>query len=208
MKVVEAKDELGSSDSVKDDRSAEFDIVRRVASGDRAEFRHLVARYKDMIFSLALRQVGNRSIAEELAQEVFVKAYLNISRFRFESSFSTWLVRIAINHINSYFASKRYKQARNTESFVPERHDRDCESPETQLQRKERIRLFQAALAQLKPKFREAITLCGLEGKSYEEAARILKIPVGTVRSRLNKARLELKNAFVAQSLEERSNES
>lgn len=176
--------------------SSEAEIIRAVVGGDREAFRHLVTRYKNRIFALVMRQVGSRSVAEELTQEIFVKAFLHMRTFRFDSAFSTWLTRIAINHTHSYFGSRRYKQSSRTDEFLPEQHSGSAESPETGLERTERMRRFQLALAGLSPKLHAALTLCALEGKSYEEAAAILRVPVGTVRSRLNTARLQLKTAI------------
>ena len=175
------------------ENDSEKALVRRAAAGDHAAFREIVSSYRNAVFTLVLRQVGSHCVAEELAQEIFVKAYLHMNTFRFESRFSTWLTRIALNHTNSYFASRRYKQSSRTEEFKPEIHAEGGESPEALMERKERMARFRAGLAALSPKLRDALTLCALEGRSYEEAAEVMKVPVGTVRSRLNKARLQLK---------------
>lgn len=174
----------------------DFETIRRVIAGERNEFRHLVLGHQNMVFSLINRQVANRAIAEELTQETFVKAFKHLESFRFESKFSTWLSRIAINLSNSYFASKRYKQLKKTEEYNAEMHEQSGNNLEERESQKELLSCFQSALAELKPKFREVLTLCGLEGISYEEAAETLEIPVGTVRSRLNKARLLMKEAM------------
>ena len=169
--------------------------IRAVIGGDKERYRELVVRHKDMIFALIMRQVGNAAIAEELAQETFVRAFVSLSRFRFETKFSTWLTRIALNQTSSYFTSRRYKQSRRTDEFDPRIHDKAEAPPEGDFQ-KERLQRFREALGTLKPLYREVIVLCALEGKSYEEAASILVIPIGTIRSRLNKARLLLKEAL------------
>ena len=181
----------------------EQEIIARVLAGEREEFRHLVRRYQDMVFALVMRQVGQRTTAEELTQEVFIRAFRSLHTFREEAKFSTWLIRIAINHTNSFFVSKRFKQSQKTEEFNPAVHDMTTSSPESELERKQRAQTLQKALAGLKPNFRDVITLCGLEGKSYDEAAEVLGIPVGTVRSRLNKARLLVKQSFLRLAAEE-----
>jgi len=175
----------------------ELTIIKRVQAGSKDDFRELVLAHKDMIFSLILRQVGAHHVAEELTQEVFVKAFLNIKRFRQEAKFSTWLTRIALNHTNSYFTSKKFRQQRLTESFDHTVHDMSdterSKEGEKERENEELLASFRSALSYLKPKFRDVLVLCGLEGRSYQDAADILAIPIGTVRSRLNKARLLIK---------------
>ena len=170
-------------------------IVREVISGEVDRFRILVLRHQSLIFSLMLRQTGDRELAEELAQDAFLKAYRHLKLFRFESKFSTWLTRIALNSMNSYFSSRAYKERSKTESFSAEVHDR---SDSASADSKSDVEQFRALIGTLSPKLRDVLVLCCLEGKSYEEAATVLCIPIGTVRSRLNKARLILKEAFLA----------
>lgn len=145
---------------------------------------------------MILRQVGIKSIAEEIAQEVFVRAYFNINKFRFASRFSTWLTRIALNQTSSYFSSKKYRNQNATESFDPSRHDLSDQEHSNEKEEQEKaaslIKNFHLVLATIKPKLRDVLVLCALEEKSYQEAAEILEIPIGTVRSRLNKARLTI----------------
>lgn len=170
-------------------------IIRAVIRGDRDRFRLLVLRHQEPVFALIMRQLGDRQLTEELVQEAFVKAYRNLHLFRFEAKFSTWLTRIALNTMNSYFSSRAYKERQKTETFSPDRHDRpgnafaDSASDLDQ---------FRNLIGGLNPKLRDVLVLCSLEGKSYEETASLLAIPIGTVRSRLNKARLVLKEAFLA----------
>ncbi|MBN8549867.1 MAG: sigma-70 family RNA polymerase sigma factor [Deltaproteobacteria bacterium] len=161
--------------------------------GNTEEFRHLVSTHKNRIFSMVLRTVGEHAVAEELTQEIFVRAYSSLAKFRFESSFSTWLTCIALNHTNSYFKSKKYKQKVRTVCFEPRVHDQSNEM-ESEIETDAAVlENFREALQELKPAFREIIVLCSLEGKSYEEVAGILAVPVGTVRSRLNRAREKLR---------------
>lgn len=171
-------------------RESEFEIVRAVAQGKKEMYRTLVDNHKNMIFSLIVRQVGDRAVAEELTQETFLKAYSNIKKFRYEASFSTWLSRIALNQTSSYFTSKRYKQQKRTRDLEAARSAESLSNPEKDLERQRMIEKFREGLAELKPIYRDVIVACGLEGKSYDEAAELLKVPVGTVRSRLNKGRL------------------
>lgn len=171
-------------------RDSEREIIRRVLAGAKDEFRLLVLAHQSRVFALIMRQVANEAIASELSQEVFLKAYRSLHRFRFEAQFSTWLIRIALNVSNSYFSSKRFRQVKSTMSLEETEIAQDSSSPElSNLIDRDTLRRVRTALPSLSPKLRDAIVLCGFEERSYEEAAQILEIPVGTLRSRLNKAR-------------------
>lgn len=176
----------------------EVELIRRVVNGERELFRFLVLRFQNMIYSLFMRQLGDSATAQDLTQEVFVKAYSNLKSFRSDSKFSTWLVRIAINHSSAYFKSRSYRERKN-QCDLKNREIGSYDNADGNLN----LQQLQTALAQLKPKFREVVTLCGLEGQSYEQVARLLDIPVGTVRSRLNKARLILKDKLRAMDNEQ-----
>lgn len=173
---------------------SDYALIKLVLKGEKDEFRHLIDRYKEGVFNLFMRQIGNRSIAEELSQETFLKAYLNLKGFRFEASFGTWIYRIALNNSHSYFASRRFRNEMRTRSIEEVTPGAE---PQAHIdQSKAQIDLLRRALGTLKPIYREVVVLCALEGKSYEEVAAVLKIPIGTVRSRLNKGRLLLKKEF------------
>ncbi len=175
-------------------------VIRQVLAGDPDAFRGLVVRYKDLVFALIMRQVADHAVAEDLSQEVFMKAFTALRRFRGDAQFSTWLTRIALNATNSYFSSRRYRERRRSEPFEPVRHDRasapaEAEDDGVSETMKEQFRNGLAALAS---HYRDVLVLVGLEGHSYEEAAETLGIPLGTVRSRLSKAR-ELIRARIEQ---------
>ncbi|MBN8548689.1 MAG: sigma-70 family RNA polymerase sigma factor [Deltaproteobacteria bacterium] len=176
-----------------EDSYNESAIIQRVLKGERDEFRHLIDRHKNMVFAMLMRQVGNHSVAEDLAQETFCRAYQHLKKFRFESSFSTWLTRIALNQAGTYFSSRKFKESKRTESFDVQTHDMGSSDIQHSQERKEIFAALRSALGELSPKLREVLVLCAFEGKSYEEAAEVLTVPVGTVRSRLNAARLEVK---------------
>lgn len=184
-----------NSDAPGIERMAEDDseIVRRVLAGEREDFRLLVERHKNMVFGMIMRQIGNREIAEEISQETFCRAYVSLKLFRFESAFATWLTRIALNQTSTYFASRRFKESRKTESFDLAQHDAQGSDPHAGQESKAALMAFRRAIGALSPKLREVLVLCALEQKSYDEVASALDIPIGTVRSRLNAARLELR---------------
>lgn len=176
-------------------------IIDSVLGGEREAYRHLVARHQNMIFSLLMRQTGDAVVSEELCQACFVRAFFNLRSFRKEAQFSTWLVRIALNVASSHFSSRRFREAKLTDSFDASAHDMSTHSPQDEKEKNEFLCEFRTALLSIKSYLRETLVLCGLEGKTYEEAAGILGVPVGTVRSRLNKARLLLKEKLSAEAL-------
>ena len=172
----------------------EYALIRRIVGGDRELFRTLVLRHQDLVYGMVMRQVGDRAVAEDLSQEVFLRAYRALGQFKNESRFSTWVARITLNQVASYFASANFRQKRQTVEFRVEEHDQTLDAQgavQGDLQG-----VFHRALAALSPKLRDVLVLCGLEGMSYEDAASFLKIPVGTVRSRLNAARLGMRSAY------------
>ena len=180
-------------------QEGEYVLIRRILGGDRELFRTLVQRYQDLVFGMVMRQVGDRVVAEDISQEVFLRAFRGLRQFKNDARFSTWIVRIALNQVSTYFASAAYRQKNQSVSFRIEDHDRAFDAnqgatPEVQSN-------FQGAIAALSPKLREVLVLCGLEGMSYEEVSQSLKIPVGTVRSRLNSARLQMRSIYMSREV-------
>jgi len=204
------RDDVGAlvDNSPNDTGTSDEDLIRRVVAGDTDRYRDLADRHQGALFALVFRQVGDRAVATEIAQAALVKGYFGLKRFKFRSKFSSWLIRIALNETNSYFTSKSFKRQKLQESFDVERHDVVQPQSSEMLDLERKLQSFRRALPGLKPKFREVITLCSLEGKSYEEAAAILEIPVGTVRSRLNTARLLLRNAIAREMERSETDES
>lgn len=170
-------------------------IIAKVIAGEREEFRHLVEAHQGLVFSMMLRYVGNEEIARELTQETFLKAFVHLQSFRGDSAFSTWLVQIGLNRAKSLVSTRRYKERQRHVEFEAERHGGETNDTSKIVERKREVEKLRHAISQLEPKYKEVVILCALEGLPYEEAAVILKIPVGTVRSRLNKARQTLKIA-------------
>ena len=174
---------------------SEREVIQQVVRGARDEFRHLVHAHQEQVYLMILKSVGDEQLARELTQDTFLKAYLNLSKFRFQSSFSTWLIRIALNSTNSYFSSKRFKQKMRTTSFDGEIHRKDSPEQDDGFD-EEAIERLRLAIGRLKPIYRDVLTLCALEKKSYEDAAALLDVPIGTIRSRLNKARHLLRKMY------------
>jgi len=177
-----------SDENDQNDEALEAAVIRDVLSGKRDEFRHLVDRHKERVFAMIMRQVGDRQVARELAQEVFVRAYVGLRRFRGDATFSTWLTRIALNVSSSYFTSRRFKDQKRFASLDEQIAEQHIAPPGEEVFTDEAIAQLQHSLTALKQIYRDVIVLCIFERKSYEETAEILQIPIGTVSSRMNKA--------------------
>ena len=170
-------------------------LIRQVLDGDAEKYRELVKRYEGYVYSMIIRQVVDESLARELTQDAFIRAYFSLEKFRMESKFSTWLTRIALNLCNSYFSSRRYKELQMTEALT-DVHIENLYSKEEEGFSLEDKKKLHFAIQKLKPKYREILALCSLEGKSYKETAELLGIAEGTVGSRLNTALKQLKKIY------------
>jgi RNA polymerase sigma-70 factor (ECF subfamily) len=178
--------------------TCENELVAPAAAGDRDAFEQLVEKYQDMVFSHALRMCGNRADAEDISQEVFIRLYRSLSTFRGEAALSTWIYSVTAN-LCIDFARKSLR--RRTWPFSAYENEEgelifdlpDSSSlPENVFEKIELASEIAEALMILKPAFRQIIVLRDINGLSYEEIAAALKIPVGTVRSRLARARAKL----------------
>lgn len=169
------------------------EVIRHILAGASCDFEVLVLRYQDRILSMIMRQVGDEQVARDLAQETFVKAYTKLKSFRRESSFGTWLVRIALNHTSNYLSSRQYREKKLQIEFDHERHPLPEGAEAERIEKEARIEAVRAAVSSLKEKFRDVLVLCAYEGMSYEQAAGVLEIPYGTVCSRMNSALTQLR---------------
>ncbi len=180
-------------------------LLRRLRERDERAFREMVETYQDRVFNLLFRMIGTREEAEDLAQEVFVTVFKSIDQFRGDSKFSTWLYRVAANH------------CKNRIKYLSRRHDRDTgvlddaaeraavaqggepigaghiQGPDRVLEGIEMDRMVQRAIAELDEDHRLVVVLRDIEELSYEEICSITGLPEGTVKSRLHRARLALK---------------
>ncbi len=174
-------------------KEIDLSLVRRVKKGDYQAFDLLVLKYQSRVIATAFKYVQERQLAEDIAQEAFIKSYKSIDSFREESSFYTWVYRITVNTAKNYLVSSKRKNEvmvsdlSENDSFYPEKINLD--SPQEILKASELRDLILEALSSLGEETRTALSLREFDGLSYEQIAEIVKCPVGTVRSRIFRGR-------------------
>jgi RNA polymerase sigma-70 factor (ECF subfamily) len=177
------------------ERNIDQTLVERVQQGDKSAFDILVLKYQSKIIQLVNRYVHDPDEAMDVAQEAFIKAYRAIGRFRGDSAFYTWIYRIAINTAKNYLvASGRRPPAGDIDAQDAEQYEgamglREYATPERMLLKDEIEKTVASAIDELPDDLKTAITLRELEGLSYEEIAQAMECPIGTVRSRIFRAR-------------------
>lgn len=170
-------------------------LVARVQKGDSRAFDLLVLKYQGRIAALVMRFVKDVHEAQDVTQEAFIKAYRALPNFRGDSAFYTWLYRIAINTAKNYLVARNRRppgvdvDAGDAEFYDGEHGLKDIESPERMLLRDEIGETVERCIARLPEDLRVALTLREYEGLSYEDIAEVMQCPVGTVRSRIFRAR-------------------
>ncbi len=176
-------------------------LVEECKGGDVNAFSALVTRFQDRIFNVIYRMIGNREDAADLCQETFVKAFRAIATFEARAQFSTWLYRIATNTCISFRRSHAGKAAHehnvdcDVEVLADHAAGRDntISDPGRRAMQAEQVEVVQKAIMRLDEESRAIVVLRDIDGKSYEEIAEVLDCPIGTVRSRLHRARMDLK---------------
>ncbi len=185
------------SDKHRDDVSdsqTDLQLVRKVRHGDKSAFDLLVVKYQSRVASIISRYVFDHQEVMDLTQETFVKAFRAMDRFRGDSAFYTWLYRISVNTAKNFLESRGRRPQTSADSAEAENFEegfrlRDNASPETILRRDELQRELEVAIAALPEELRSAFLLREYDGLSYEDIAGILECPIGTVRSRIFRAR-------------------
>jgi RNA polymerase sigma-70 factor (ECF subfamily) len=171
------------------------EIVGRVQAGDSGAFNTLVLRHQERIYAFLARFTGNAEDAADVAQRAFINAFRKIAEFKGDSAFSTWIYRIAFNQAVSFRRENRFRpsslDARSEDG--PAADPGEERNPTEHLESEETRKKVQQALELLEEEDRQIILLKDLQGHSYEDIAEILAIPKGTVRSRLHRARMDLK---------------
>ena len=180
----------------------DLELVKRVQRGDKVAFDLLVRKYQQRIIQAVTQFTKNRDDAMDVAQEAFIKAYRALPNFRGESAFYTWLYRIAINTAKNHLTAQKSRPPRSDVDadeagaigYDPKM--RDTDSPDELLHRDQLKELIVKTIEGMQEDLRTAITLREIEGMSYEEIATTVDIPVGTVRSRIFRAREVIENAI------------
>ena len=182
----------------------ESHLIERCRGGDLDAFDEIVARHQNRIFNLCYWMLSDREEAADAAQDAFVRAFRSIANFRSESTLGTWLHRIAVNVCLdikakrnrgplSYSSLETSDDEGQAQQFDPPDHG---ETPLERVQRDERRQAVLQALARLSPEHHAVLVLFDIQGYSYEDAAQALDLPMGTLKSRLNRARLALRRAL------------
>ncbi len=171
----------------------EKELIRLAQAGNGEAFGQLVGRYKAKVFGLAYGLTRDRVIADDLAQEIFIKAYFVLPKFEFRSEFGTWLYRVAINHIRDYLRKSKQRRRDVPLENVPEiKMVAENRTREEEKEEERRREMVHRALESLPEKHRVILMLRDIQGLSYEEIGRILGLSPGTVDSRLFRARKKL----------------
>ena len=179
---------------MSDDGIHDNELVQAALGGDKEAFGQLVVRYQDRVFNTLVRVLGNREDAGDIVQDAFVQAYVKLDSFRGDARFYTWLYRIAMNLALSHRRRRKPTESLDeTKTNIGDEPAAQYPTAAEQLIARERAALLQQALLKLNVEHRQILALRELEACSYEEIAEILELPVGTVRSRLFRARLQLK---------------
>jgi RNA polymerase sigma-70 factor (ECF subfamily) len=171
-------------------------LIARFQLGDVQAYDLLVRRYKDQLLNFVYRFVGNRTDAEDIVQETFLRVYKNKHMYKEIAKFSTWVYTIAGNLAKTELRRRKRHKIFSVSNFVNEERDYDIpdreHSPEKKVDSTIQEDIIQKAIEKLPAKFREVIILRDIQGFAYEEISQILDIPLGTVKSRVNRGRLKL----------------
>lgn len=178
------------------DREIDLQLVERVREGDKRAYGLLVEKYRRKIIRLLSRMVRDADDLEDIAQETFIKAYRALPQFRGDAAFYTWLYRIAVNTAKNFLVARGKAMRTVSDQAVNEDDEpderllaQDISTPETELLSKQVAIAVNEAVDALPEELRQAITLREMEGMSYEEIAEYMACPIGTVRSRIFRAR-------------------
>ncbi|MDZ7374052.1 MAG: sigma-70 family RNA polymerase sigma factor [candidate division KSB1 bacterium] len=172
------------------------ELIERFQKGDREAFEQIVERYKDQLLNFAYRFLGSRQEAEDVVQDTFLRVYRNRKAYRRVARFSTWIYTIAGNLAKTELRKRKRRKLFSISDLGFEEKDYEISdltyNPEDDVEGTLKEEIIQKEIERLPPKFREVIILRDVQGLSYEEIALILRIPIGTVKSRVNRARLRL----------------
>jgi RNA polymerase sigma-70 factor (ECF subfamily) len=168
-------------------------LIDRCLDNDNAAWEEIVLRFRRKVFHIAYKFTGKHDAAEDLTQEIFFKVFKSLDKFHRDADFSTWLSSVARHYcIDNYRAKKREREVLVDDLIAFDRAPASSGNPQRTLEEHDTKSLVRRGLDQLPPKLREAVVLRDLQGLSYQEMAERLKLPEGTVKSRINRGREEL----------------
>ena len=177
------------------ERDLDFQLIQRIQDGEQQAFTLLVRKYQNRVANILTRYLRNTGDIDDVTQEVFIKVYKSLPSFRGESAFYTWLYRISVNTAKNYLTSQSRRppsadiDAMEADSYDGSEALKEADDPESVLRSQEIKNVILNTIEQLPAELKSAITLRELEGMSYEEIANIEDCPIGTVRSRIFRAR-------------------
>jgi len=177
------------------ERDLDFQLIQRIQNGEQQAFTLLVRKYQNRVANILTRYVRNSGDIADVTQEVFIKVHKSLPSFRGDSAFYTWLYRITVNTAKNYLTSQsRRPPASDIDAVEADSYDgsdalKEADTPESILRSEEIKRVIMDTIEQLPAELKAAITLRELEGMSYDEIAQIEDCPIGTVRSRIFRAR-------------------
>jgi len=177
----------------------EEELIRLSKEGNEEAFGTIVNKYKTKVFNMAFSLTYNREVADDLSQEIFIKAYFALPKFNFKSAFGTWLYKISSNHIKDYLRKEsRIKKISLREATItPQIMKDEIEKKQREQLEKQKNVLVHQAIQKLPAKYQIILSLRDIQGLSYWEIAKILKLSPGTVDSRLYRARRMLRNKLM-----------
>jgi RNA polymerase sigma-70 factor (ECF subfamily) len=183
------------SEAKRESRSEDTELINAAVRGNQEAYKRLMKKYHPQLYNLIYRLVRNKGEVEDLTQEAFVKAFASLRNFNHEFAFSTWLYKIATNNTIDYIRKRKLETFSIDKPIASEESDYSYELPDTTYEpdkdiiRMQRSALLQEAIAELPEKYRKVIVLRHNEERDYAEIARILKLPIGTVKAHIFRAR-------------------
>jgi len=179
----------------------DVELIKAFQAGEKAAFDELVISHKDKVYNLCYWFIGGYQEANDLAQDVFFKVFKSLNNFRFEATFSTWIYRITVNTCKNRLNSLQYRLKKK---FIHLNHTEaesnpgvqiadESSSPEIELGKKEKMKLIKAAINSLPPNKKTVVVLRDIEGLSYEKISAVTQLNLGTVKSKLARARQDLR---------------
>lgn len=192
--------------------TTEAELIQQSCAGNMDAFEQLILQYERRVYTIAYKYMGNHEDASDMAQEAIIKAYQSIGSFRGDAAFGTWLGKITANQCLDELRKRKKQQTTSLEDTleleegsVKKEIESPAATPEEHAIRQETVSYMQMLIGELKEEYRAVVILRELEGYSYEEIADILSCSLGTVKSRISRARLYLKERILADRMAERS---